>query len=273
MDKALQKKDQRRSSEQEAGFPPTGAYRLDIYLSVGHPDYAALENQFFINQATHDRMRTRPRFMDELRGEHTRVLEALRQGKDAAVFDALRLHGLLVLRTGDGLDNEFGEFRRLAWARISSWYDEARVGPTRQKREAAIRRLRRLVNAFVPERRGRKRPEERIIARDVYEYYYRYLFRLMRARQLLRDWPWPGRERDRVNCVARACDVEASHLAPFSTTGDDHALRPLPLKLAAKTSAARAFGITPEHVQNYLSLVPRKAFRLGQPIPARSRWK
>jgi hypothetical protein len=236
------------------------------WCSVQHPDYTLIETRLlaceWVRQV--DRNRTAAFAMRE-----EKLLSQLRAGDSRAVFDAIRLLGLMALWSSPAVGDKTVEIQKLVREIITGWYDKARIGPA-QERRTAVRALRRLGDVLAGQQRGR-RQRKGAHPLEIWNYYHTILFRLRRALKLLPVWLWGlGNRREKASQVAKACGLRDDCLlraTGLSSSEDRPGQRPLTLEELARIETADAFGVTQHTVANVLTKATHEALTFNYPMP------
>jgi hypothetical protein len=88
---------------------------------------------------------------------------------------------------------------------LQRWFLDARHGATPQRRDTARKQLRRIGSALAGDGRGHwGRPHDPF---HVQANYVVFLYRVARAKVLLRFWPWVGNRDDAVQFVMQTCEL------------------------------------------------------------------
>lgn len=175
-----------------------------VYLATRHPDYPSLETPAVLRGVLKGgRVAPSGRVTGSTLVRFARELQ-LSERRDAATYELIELVGPDVLFGVGGSDNlsRGGELavqqfiRARNRTRVEDCYWQATEGSSVQARRRAAGFLRGLGAALAGDRRGRRTKGPR--TRDVRAFYCRMSFRLQRARDPLRVWPWPGSQTEKI---------------------------------------------------------------------------
>jgi hypothetical protein len=134
-------------------------------------------------------------------------------------FAALNFFGLGALwpspRAQPSLDNipMLPGVQQALQAQIEQWYQDAHYSPTARARAVAAAKLQRLGRVLAGDRRGRRgRPH---VPFHIHVNYVMALYRVARARVLLRQWPWVDQHADATDEVMEACGLVCAQSGDF----------------------------------------------------------
>jgi hypothetical protein len=182
---------------------------------------------------------------------------------DRLVFDALDVFGPDSLwcnpwrnpRFSVAVEEELRPLRAVVRQRITAWHGTARFGATVADRRVAARHLRRVGSVLAGNQRGKRGAGHRIPVYVRFRYV-EALYRLERARHVLKHWPWGGSRAERLRQVAKATGVDLDDLCDFLgiNASVERRSQPLPISIVARRITARALGVSEGRVRDLLSV-------------------
>lgn len=231
---------------------------MRVYLAWSHDDFW-LEEETFIHLHT-----------DKVWPEHRSLRpfdwQAIAEGladdsrwQDAAL-SLIRKVGVYLWNPYGGWPTEIGsspekqalteQLRRRLWRRLEAAWLNARLGETVAQRRAAAVFLKHLGETLAGDARGRSRAP--IHPFEVRDHYWRSVFRLEQARELMKQECRCSRD-EKIRRIAEACGFAEDDLRGHLLTTKGERKRPLRVSHEARKWTAVRFGVTEQTVSNYLA--------------------
>ena len=138
---------------------------------------------------------------------------------------------------------------------IRRWQNQILQGNLKTRR-FATKRLRALLDALIPETRGKK--GVKADPWEVLKFYYKELFRFYHIQNALRSAP--GRISDKMKAASAAFDIPVEQIREFWGLDEDDEIKrgsgPFTLKDMARELTARRFRITHQTILNIIASYP-----------------